>query len=67
MQGVVLIGLLALIGVTTAWPGIEKRIDVLNRWTWTSLALVIMTLLVTALKVTPADGWFAEAAGGTGT
>jgi uncharacterized protein len=55
VQGVVLIGLLGLIGVT-AWLGIEKQLQVLNRWTWTSLGLVVLTLLIAALKVAPADG-----------
>jgi uncharacterized membrane protein YraQ (UPF0718 family) len=52
VQGVALIGLLGLIGVS-AWLGFEKRLEVLNGWTWTSLALVALTLLVAALKVTP--------------
>jgi len=56
VQGVALIGLLALIG-GSAWLGFEKRLDVLNRWTWTSLGLVALTLLVAALQVVPeADG-----------
>jgi len=53
VQGVALIGLLAFIG-GSAWLGFEKRLDVLNRWTWTSLSLVVLTLLVAALQVTPA-------------
>jgi uncharacterized membrane protein YraQ (UPF0718 family) len=55
LQGVALIGLLALIGAS-AWLGLEKRLDVLNRWTWTSLGLAALTLLVAALSVTPAAG-----------
>jgi uncharacterized membrane protein YraQ (UPF0718 family) len=52
-QGVALIGLLGLIGAS-AWLGFEKRLDVINQWTFTSLGLVALTLLVAALKVTPA-------------
>ncbi len=43
---------MGLIGVSPGL-GFEKRLEVLNGWTWTSLPLVALTLLVAALKVTP--------------
>ncbi|HNU72223.1 MAG TPA: permease [Thermodesulfobacteriota bacterium] len=52
IQGVILIGLLVLIGIT-AWLGLENILDGFNRWTWISLGLVVVTLLVAALKITP--------------
>ncbi len=55
VQGVGLIGLLGLIGLT-AWVGFEKHADVLNGWTWTSLGLVALTLLVAATRLTPQAG-----------
>jgi uncharacterized protein len=56
VQGTLLIGLLALIGLT-AWVGFEKHLEPLNRWTLGSLALVAGTLLFAALQVTAgADG-----------
>jgi hypothetical protein len=56
VQGVVLIVMLGLIGVT-AWFGLNGIDEGFNRWSWVALALVALTLLVAALKVTPrADG-----------
>lgn len=52
VQGVVLIGLLALIGLT-AWVGFEQNMEVLNPWTWASLSLVALTLLIAAARMTP--------------
>jgi uncharacterized membrane protein YraQ (UPF0718 family) len=55
-QGVLLIGLLALIGLAS-WRGIENIFDGFNRWTWASLALVGVTLLAAAVGMVPhADG-----------
>ena len=60
IQGVILIGLLILIGIT-AWFGLENILEGFNRWTWTSLALVVSTLLVAALRMTPrTDGLVIE-------
>jgi uncharacterized membrane protein YraQ (UPF0718 family) len=55
-QGALLIGLLALIGLS-AWKGLGKVDEGYNRWAWVSLALVAITLLVAATAMTPtADG-----------
>jgi uncharacterized membrane protein YraQ (UPF0718 family) len=54
-QGAILIGLLAFIGITS-WRGIENIFDGVNRWTWTSLGLVALTLLVAAVGVSPRSG-----------
>jgi hypothetical protein len=55
-QGTLLIGLLALIGLAS-WKGIENVHEGFNRWTWTALGLVGVTLLVAALGMQPrADG-----------
>lgn len=54
-QGAILIGLLALIGVSS-WKGIENIHDGFNRWTWTALSLVGLTLAVAALGMQPHAG-----------
>lgn len=55
-QGVLLIILLLLIGITS-WKGIESIFDGFNRWTWLSLILLSATLLVAAIGMRPhADG-----------
>ncbi|HEY5731101.1 MAG TPA: permease [Anaerolineales bacterium] len=51
-QGAILIGILALIGITL-WKGIENIFDGFNIWTWVSIALVGLTLLIAALGMTP--------------
>jgi uncharacterized membrane protein YraQ (UPF0718 family) len=53
-QGALLIGMLALIGVTS-WKGIENIHEGFTPWTWISTALVGLTLLLAALNmsVTP--------------
>jgi uncharacterized membrane protein YraQ (UPF0718 family) len=51
-QGVILIVLLALIGVS-AWRGLENVGEGFNRWTWVALGLVVLTLLVAAVNVVP--------------
>lgn len=54
-QGAILIGLLALIGLT-AWKGFEQIFDGFNRWMWASLSLIAITLLTAAVKMTPHTG-----------
>jgi uncharacterized membrane protein YraQ (UPF0718 family) len=54
-QGVLLIGLLALIGFSS-WKGIENIHTGFNRWTWTALVLVGLTLAVAALGMKPHAG-----------
>jgi uncharacterized membrane protein YraQ (UPF0718 family) len=51
-QGAIMIGLLALIGLS-AWKGFENIINGFNRWTWTALGMVALTLLVAALGIAP--------------
>jgi uncharacterized membrane protein YraQ (UPF0718 family) len=51
-QGAILIGMLALIGIT-AWKGIEKIHDGFNLWTWVSTTLVGLTLIIAAVGVDP--------------
>jgi uncharacterized membrane protein YraQ (UPF0718 family) len=55
VQGVVLIGLLASIGFS-AWRGLENIQDGPNAWTWTSLGLIALTLLIAALAVQSVAG-----------
>jgi uncharacterized protein len=54
-QGAVLIGLLALIGVTS-WKGMENIHAGFTRWTWIALGLVGLTLLTAALGMQPHAG-----------
>jgi uncharacterized membrane protein YraQ (UPF0718 family) len=54
-QGAILIGLLVLIGVTS-WKGMENIFDGFNRWTWISLGLAALTLLVAAVGMSPHSG-----------
>lgn len=56
-QGAILIGLLILIGVTS-WKGMENIFDGFNNWTWISLGLVSLTLLVAAVDISPYPGGF---------
>ncbi len=51
-QGAMLIGLLILMGVAS-WKGMENIFDGFNLWTWTSLSLVALTLLVAAVGMSP--------------
>ncbi|MCL7452432.1 MAG: permease [Anaerolineae bacterium] len=55
VQGALLIGLLALIGIT-AWKGLNNIDEGFNRWSWLALGLIALTLLVAALRFTPATG-----------
>ncbi len=52
LQGVFLIVLLALIGVT-AWLGLNNMDEGFNGWTWAALALIALTLWVAALQISP--------------
>lgn len=51
-QGAILIGLLALIALT-AWRGLGKVDEGFNRWTWVSLALIALTLVIAATRMEP--------------
>jgi len=51
-QGAILIGLLILIGFAS-WKGMENIFDGFNIWTWTSLGLAALTLLVAAVGMSP--------------
>ncbi len=51
-QGVVLIGLLVLIGLT-AWKGLENIHDGFSVWTWIATGLVGLTLVIASLGVAP--------------
>ena len=54
-QGVILIGLLILIGVT-AWFGLNGVDEGYSRWTWGSLGLIALTLIVAATRMVPHAG-----------
>ena len=54
-QGAILIALLVLIGITS-WKGMENIFDGFNIWTWTSLSLVALTLLLAAVGMSPHSG-----------
>jgi uncharacterized membrane protein YraQ (UPF0718 family) len=47
LQGALLIGLLVIIA-PVAWKGLNNVINGFNRWTWTALGLVAVTLLIAA-------------------
>ncbi len=49
IQGAFLILMLAVIGVS-AWKGFEKIFDGYNRWTYTALAVIALTILIAAPK-----------------
>ena len=48
VQGLILIGLLTLIGIAS-WKGLENIHERFSRWTWVSIGMVGLTLLVAAL------------------
>jgi uncharacterized membrane protein YraQ (UPF0718 family) len=54
-QGTLLIGMLVLIGVAS-WKGIENIFEGFNAWTWISLVLVGLTLLIASLGMVPHAG-----------
>jgi uncharacterized protein len=45
VQGLILIGLLFLIGIS-AWFGLNNVYEKFNRWTWVTLGVIVLTLLV---------------------
>ena len=51
-QGAILIGMLVLIGLAS-WKGIENIFESFNAWTWISIGLVGLTLLIASLGVIP--------------
>jgi len=55
VQGAILIGLLILIAVAS-WRGLEKIFEGFNRWTWVSLGLVVLTLLIASAGMKPYAG-----------
>jgi len=54
-QGAILISMLVLIGLAS-WKGIEHIHEGFNVWTWVSISLVGLTLLVASLGMTPHAG-----------
>jgi uncharacterized membrane protein YraQ (UPF0718 family) len=52
VQGAILIGLLAVIGIS-AWFGLNRVDEGYNRWTGISLSLIALTLFIASLRVTP--------------
>lgn len=54
-QGAILIVLLMLIALA-AWRGLDKVDQGTNRWTWASLGLIALTLVVAAMKMAPHAG-----------
>jgi len=54
-QGVLLIGMLVLIGLAS-WKGIENIFEGFNTWTWFSIGLVGLTLLIASLGMAPHAG-----------
>jgi uncharacterized protein len=54
-QGVLLIGLLVLIGLTS-WKGIENIHASFSKWTWISIGLVGLTLGIAATVIIPYGG-----------
>ena len=55
VQGAILIGLLVLIALA-AWRGLGRIAEGFNRWSWISLVLVVLTLLVAAAGMTAHAG-----------
>ena len=54
-QGAILIGLLALVGLT-AWRGLGKIDEGYNRWTGLALGLIALTMVVAATRMVPHAG-----------
>ncbi|MBN1667373.1 MAG: permease [Anaerolineales bacterium] len=54
-QGAALIGMLTLIGLAS-WKGIENIFEGFNAWTWISIGLVGLTLLIASLGMAPHPG-----------
>ncbi|MDP2964959.1 MAG: permease [Pelolinea sp.] len=54
-QGAILIGLLALVGISS-WKGIDRIHEGLNRWTWIAMGIVGVTLLTASVGMRPHAG-----------
>lgn len=54
-QGAILIVLLSFVGLS-AWNGLQNIIEGFNRWTWISLVLVILTMLIASVGMQPHPG-----------
>jgi hypothetical protein len=50
LQGLVLIGMLVIIGVTS-WKGFNNIFDGFNRWTHASIAFIFLTVLIAAISM----------------
>ncbi len=55
VQGVILIVLLVLIGIT-AWKGLENVAERFVVWTWAALGLVVLTLITASVGMNPHAG-----------
>lgn len=55
VQGTLLIALLLLIGAV-AWKGLENIVEGANRWTWVTLGLAALTLVVATTRMTAVAG-----------
>jgi uncharacterized protein len=51
-QGAILIVLLSFVGLS-AWKGLQNIIEGFNGWTWISLVLVILTMLLASVGMNP--------------
>jgi len=54
-HGAILIGMLVLIGLAS-WKGIENIFEGFNAWTWISIGLVGLTLVIASLGMIPYTG-----------
>jgi hypothetical protein len=54
-QGAILIGLIVLIGLTS-WRGLNRIHEGHSAWTWIAMALVGLTLLIAAVRMSPHAG-----------
>lgn len=54
-QGAILIGLLGLIGLAS-WRGLGRVDEGFSRWTWVSLSLIALTLIIAAVRIEPVSG-----------
>jgi uncharacterized protein len=54
-QGAILIVLLSFVGLS-AWKGLQNIIEGFNGWTWISLVLVILTMLIASVGMHPHAG-----------
>lgn len=54
-QGAILIGMLVLIGLAS-WKGFENIFEGFTAWTWISMSLVGLTLLIASLVMVPHTG-----------